>query len=113
VFSLPWSPDNQLTGKIMENIVSVMLQESGYMVLPYGYEQTHPALCQKWDEGMMSTKTLVRLRSSPDFLVYNKREHTTSLVEVKSHIQESNNHLIYKKDLKIMIVFGVIVFLFR
>jgi len=64
---MSWSPDKQLIGKIMENIVSVMLQESGYMVLPYGYEQTHPALCQKWSNGMEVTNTLTRLRNSPDF----------------------------------------------
>ena len=91
---MSWSYDNQLAGKIMEDIVSVMLQESDFMVLPYGYEQTHPALCQKWGRGMGASTTLTRLRNSPDLLVYDNKEKTTKIVEIKSHIQKSTNYWI-------------------
>ena len=98
--SVSWSHDNQLSGKIMEDIVSVMLQESDYMVLPYGYEQTHPALCQKWGRGMNPSITLMRLRNSPDLLVYDNVENTTKIVEIKSHIQKSNKYWIDNKTIQ-------------
>ena len=83
----------------MEDIVSLMLQESDYMVLPYGYEQTHPALCQNWGRGMKPSTTLMRLRNSPDLLVYDNNEKTTKIVEVKSHISKSNNYWIDKETI--------------
>jgi len=97
---MAWSYDNQLTGKIMEVVVSVMLQESNYMVLPYGYEQTHPALCQKWGKGIEPTRTLMRLRTSPDLLIYDNVEKTTKIAEIKSHITESANHWIDNKTIQ-------------
>ena len=96
---MSWFPEKKLTGKIMEDIVTIMLQESDYMVLPYGYEQTHPALCQKWDSGMKPSITLDRLRNSPDLLVYDKLYGIARLVEVKSHISKNKNYWISKKDL--------------
>ena len=84
---MPWDYDYQLKGKIMEDIVSVMLQESGYMVLPYGYEKTFPSLCKKLDKKLYPSTTLDRLSNSPDFLVYDDSD-VTKLVEVKSHIQK-------------------------
>ena len=95
-----WDFSKLLTGKIMETIVSVMLQESNYMVLPYGYEQTHPALCQKWGRGIKRTNTLSRLRTSPDLLIYDNVEKTTKIVEIKSHITKSQKHWISNKKVQ-------------
>jgi hypothetical protein len=95
---MSWSYDNQLSGKIMEDIVSVMLQESGYMVLPYGYEKTFPSLCKKLNKKIYPSTTLDRLSNSPDFLVYDDSD-MTKLVEVKSHIQKGEKFWI--KNIKI------------
>jgi hypothetical protein len=63
---------NLLKGNLIKEVVSVMLQESGYQVLPYGYETTLSGLnrtLQEWGTDQ-SGDTILKIRASPDLLVY-------------------------------------------
>jgi hypothetical protein len=64
--------------------VKVLLEKSGYLVLPYGYESTLSGLISHL--GVKDTKksrTVRRIKSSPDLLVFDKRRKDLMLVEVK------------------------------
>jgi hypothetical protein len=76
--------DNVLEGNQMKELVRVLLEKSGYLVLPYGYENTLSGLMSKL--GVKDTKksrTVRRIKSSPDLLVYDENKKDLMLVEVK------------------------------
>ena len=76
--------DNVLEGNQIKEIVKVLLEKSGYLVLPYGYESTLSGLISKL--GVKDTKksrTVRRIKSSPDLLVFDDKSKDLMLVEVK------------------------------
>lgn len=76
--------DNVLEGNQIKELVRVLLEKSGYLVLPYGYENTLSGLISKL--GVRDTKksrTVRRIKSSPDLLVYDENRKDLMLVEVK------------------------------
>jgi len=76
--------DNVLEGNQAKELVRVLLEKSGYLVLPYGYENTLSGLMSKL--GVRDTKksrTVRRIKSSPDLLVYDEKKKDLMLVEVK------------------------------
>jgi len=76
--------DTLLKGNIFKEIVKVLLEKSGYIVIPYGYENPFAnikkGLSQK---SMHDSITARRIRSSPDLLVYDEKAEEIRLVEVK------------------------------
>ena len=75
--------DDMLKGNAYKDIVKVMLQKSGYTVYPYGYESTFSDVKSKLTKDTRNSKTVRRIRSSPDLLVYNEQKKDLMLVEVK------------------------------
>jgi hypothetical protein len=76
--------DNVFEGNQVTELVRVLLEKSGYLVLPYGYENTLSGLISKL--GVKETKksrTVRRIKSSPDLLVYDEPKKDLLLVEVK------------------------------
>ena len=76
--------DNILEGNEIRELVRVLLERSGYLVLPYGYENTLSGLMSKL--GVQDTKksrTVRRIKSSPDLLVFSEKKKDLMLVEVK------------------------------
>lgn len=76
--------DNVFEGNQVKELVRVLLEKSGYLVLPYGYENTLSGLMSKL--GVKDTKksrTVRRIKSSPDLLVYDEKKKDLMLVEVK------------------------------
>jgi hypothetical protein len=76
--------DNVFEGNQVTELVRVLLEKSGYLVLPYGYENTLSGLISKL--GVRETKksrTVRRIKSSPDLLVYDEAKKDLLLVEVK------------------------------
>jgi len=76
--------DNVLEGNQAKELIKVLLEKSGYLVLPYGYENTLSGLISKL--GVRDTKksrTVRRIKSSPDLLVYDEKKKDLMLVEVK------------------------------
>ena len=88
--------DNLLLGKLINDVISLLLQKSGYLVIPHGYESTHPSLLKKIHDGeIIQTKTVMRIRYSPDLLVYDDTNRRLLLVEVKMRTANSANKIFF------------------
>jgi len=73
-----------LKGNQVKELVKVLLEKSGYLVYPYGYESTLSDIKKKLSErGTKNSRTARRIRSSPDLLVYDEKRKDVMLVEVK------------------------------
>ena len=76
--------ENVLEGNQIKEIIKVLLEKSGYLVLPYGYESTLSGLRRRLGErGTRKSRTVRRIRSSPDLLVYDDEKKDLMLIEVK------------------------------
>lgn len=76
--------DDMLKGNQIKDLVKVMLEKSGYSVYPYGYESTLLNLKKTLRvKGTRNSRTVRRIRSSPDLLVYDEESKNLMLVEVK------------------------------
>jgi hypothetical protein len=75
--------DDMLKGNAYKDIVKVMLQKSGYTVYPYGHESTFSDVKSRLTKDTRNSKTVRRIRSSPDLLVYDEQKKDLMLVEVK------------------------------
>ena len=74
--------DRLLKGGTAKELLKVLLEKSGYVVYPYGYESVFSGLRNKLYRAKNS-KTVRRIRSSPDLLVYDKNNNDATLVEIK------------------------------
>ena len=75
---------NMLKGNQMKELIKVLLEKSGYEVFPYGYESSFLDLKKKLREkGTKNSRTVRKIRSSPDLLVYDDRRKDLMLVEIK------------------------------
>lgn len=73
-----------LKGNIFKEIVKVLLEKSGYLVIPYGYENPFANIKKPLSrKEMRDSPTAKRIRSSPDLLVYDEDNGEIRLVEVK------------------------------
>ena len=76
--------EDLLKGNQVKELVKVLLEKSGYSVFPYGYESTFTDIKNKLREkGTKNSRTVRRLRTSPDLLVYDGKRKDAMLVEVK------------------------------
>jgi len=71
-----------LKGYSFKNLIKIILEKSGYRVCPYGYEVTLSEVKSKLTQETKYSKTGLRIRSSPDLLVYD--DQNLMLIEVKS-----------------------------
>jgi len=75
--------DAVLKGSIFKDIVKLLLEKSGYTVYPYGYESTFSHVRSKLTKNTKNSRTVRRIRSSPDMLVFDEQRDDLMLVEVK------------------------------
>jgi len=76
--------DDMFKGNQVKELIKVLLEKSGYLVLPYGYESTLSDTKKKLrDKGAKNSRTARRIRTSPDLLVYDGNRKDVMLVEVK------------------------------
>ena len=76
--------DDMFKGGTTKELVKVLLEKSGYDVYLYGYERTLTELKNKLRARCTKkSRTVRRIRSSPDFLVYDEKRKDLMLVEVK------------------------------
>jgi len=75
--------DAVLKGNIFKDIVKLLLEKSGYTVYPYGYESTFSHVRSKLTKNTKNSRTVRRIRSSPDMLVFDEQRDDLMLVEVK------------------------------
>jgi len=89
--------DQVLEGNQIKEVIKVMLEKSGYLVLPYGYESTLSGLRRRLGErGTKKSRTVRRIKASPDLLVYDDEKKDLTLVEVKMrNAQKETKILIY------------------
>lgn len=77
-------------GNIFKELVKALLEKSGYVVIPYGYENPFSniknRLVQKLED---SSETAKRIRCSPDLLIYDDQTKDVRLVEVKMSSYET------------------------
>jgi len=91
--------DDMLKGNQIKELVKVLLEKSGYLVLPYGYESTLSDIKRKLNaRDARNSRTARRLRSTPDLLVYDDKRKDAMLVEVKMrNAPKETKILIYPK----------------
>lgn len=75
--------DAMLKGNIFKDIVKLLLEKSGYTVYPYGYESTFSHVKSKLKKNTKNSRTVRRIRSSPDLLIHDEQRDDLMLVEVK------------------------------
>lgn len=76
--------EDMLKGNQVKELVKVLLEKSGYLVLPYGYESTLSDMKKKLrDKDVRNSRTARRIRASPDLLVYDEERKDVMLVEIK------------------------------
>ena len=68
-------------GSIFKELVKTLLEENGYDAMPYGYENQFSNIKKKLSR--KCSDTALRIRCSPDLLIYDDKEEDVSLVEVK------------------------------
>ena len=88
--------DDWLRGGSIKELVKGLLEKSGYMVCPYGYESTFSQVKKLlWDKGAKNSPTTRRLRASPDILVYDDLRKDVMLVEIKMRGAKDPSHVAY------------------
>jgi hypothetical protein len=80
--------DSILKGGATKEIVKVLLEKSGYLVYPYGYECTYSGIRKKLQKNAKNSRTVRRIKSSPDILVYDDLNNDVMLVEIKMRTSE-------------------------
>ena len=76
--------DDLIEGGAIKELVKILLEKSGYTVYPYGYEGVFSDVRKKLtDKEAKNSRTVRRIRSSPDLLVYDEDKKDLMLVEVK------------------------------
>jgi len=79
--------DAVLKGNVYKDIVKLLLEKSGYIVYPYGYESTFSHVKSQLKRSTKNSRTVRRIRSSPDLLIYDDQRNDLMLVEVKMRTQ--------------------------
>jgi hypothetical protein len=76
--------DDLFEGAAMKELIKILLEKSGYLVYPYGYEGAFADVRKKLtDKETKNSRTVRMIRSSPDLLVYDEAKKDLMLVEVK------------------------------
>jgi DNA-binding NarL/FixJ family response regulator len=95
-------------GNIFKELVKTLFEESEYDAMPYGYETQFSSL--KRTLSTQSSETALRIRCSPDLLIYDPAEGDVRLVEVKMsrgetiRIDKIEDYQKYWKDALIVVV---------
>ena len=90
--------DHLLDGYYFKEIVRTVLDMSGYMVFPYGFESAFSYIKIQLHKGEIAdTPTARKIRSSPDLLVYDQYEKDIKLVEVKSRNWDDEKDVVIDK----------------
>jgi hypothetical protein len=72
-----------LKGNAHKNIVKNLLEKSGYKVYPFGYETLLSDVKSRLTKDTKNSRTVRRIRSSPDLLIYDEQKNDLLLVEIK------------------------------
>jgi hypothetical protein len=71
-------------GNIFKELVKALLEKSNYTAIPYGYENPYSNVKKRLPKKLEDcSETTLRIRTSPDLLVFDEEENDVKLVEVK------------------------------
>ena len=71
-------------------MVKALFEKSKYLAIPYGYENPFPNIKNKLNRNILeSSSTALRIRHSPDLLIYDDQVDDVKLVEVKMSSYET------------------------
>jgi len=91
--------DDLLEGAAIKELVKIVLEKSGYVVYPYGYEGPFADIRKKLtDTETKKSRTVRRIRSCPDLLVYDDSKKDLSLIEDAKSTQRNENFDLQKTD---------------
>lgn len=92
--------EDMFKGNQMKELVKVLLEKSGYLVFPYGYESTLSDVRKKLNvRDAKNSRTVRRIKSTPDLLVYDGERKDVMLVEVKMRrAPEETNVVLYPQE---------------
>jgi hypothetical protein len=77
-------------GNIFKELVKALFEKSRYLAIPYGYENPFPNIKNKLNKNILeSSPTALRIRHSPDLLIYDDEKEDLKLVEVKMSSYET------------------------
>lgn len=75
------SLENIIKGRIASIIVGLMFKDADYLVINYGHESFPGYLVQL--DASKDDKIAKRLRTTPSFILVNKKDHSVALLQVK------------------------------
>jgi hypothetical protein len=88
---------NLLAGHFHKDLITVILEESGYEVYPYGYESFLTPLKIKFEKSeIKQTEISKKIRSTPDLLVYDSENKAVELLEAKSRRWDRTDDVLIK-----------------
>jgi hypothetical protein len=83
-----------IVGGVAKELVRGLLEDSGYNAYAYGYESLLAQIRYNVQKKRPSeTDSILRLRSTPDLLVYNPENGNTFFTEVKLRRKDDPHHL--------------------
>ena len=74
--------DTLFKGNIFKELIKVLFEKSGYIAIPFGYETQLTTIKAKLSKAKR-TKTALKIRSSPDLLIFDNKTEDVTLVECK------------------------------
>ncbi len=83
---------NDAKGRFGEKLIEFMLQSTGWIVIPFGYEKSFPIVKDEINFNKPMSAAINKVRSMPDFFIINQNtriENDGFFVEVK-HLTEVN-----------------------
>lgn len=91
---VPTFYENMFKGNSVKELIKILLEKSWYTVFPYGYESNISDVKKKLRR--VYSGTALRIRSSPDLLVYDDRINDAMLAEVKTRKTDSETRVFLK-----------------
>lgn len=86
-------------GNFFKNIIAVVLQQSGYEVYPYGFENAFPSLIRQLNNRNPS-EAAKRIRKTPDLLVVDRTSGEIFITEVKARTKKHTSNRVSISDVK-------------
>jgi hypothetical protein len=101
-------------GNIFKELVKALFEKSDYLAIPYGYENPYSNVKKRLNKDLENcSQTVLRIRTSPDLLIFDDEKGDVKLVEVKMSSYETpqiKRIELYKKYWNDAIIFFVVPF---
>ena len=90
VFALKDFQLSLFRGNIFKELVKALFEKSEYLAIPYGYENPYSNVKKRLPKNLEDcSQTVLRIRTSPDLLIFDNESGDVKLVEVKMSSYET------------------------